>query len=747
MTPTPAVIHRPTQIPASPDRPEDSVPAIQPAHTYVDLSWLIFAIPSFSLDAHPFLDIRNKAGEADIGLSSLAHRQIQELARHPASKDIPCKLSTLTKGATWFDALMLLLFSGQPVEDCSNKELGINKPGSLDQNMVYRAVISKIRALHGAREPAAFQELLSWLIQTNFIKEFPCPDILRNVPNWFKAMRAELIGYVDLKKIPRRYPFDGQQMNCPGSYNIHQHEARHIRLKAHILSSLLERADKALSRETIDNWLHKPEHAGIRSILFAQDAHPLNTTFNHYVLWSPLLHALAPQLPEAPDSSLKNAFATATSHIVSSENIEGACHYIATDCFGRTLVLQPYENENRFLKIQSSEESDEEFLRTTERVSMLSHYQRQGRIPLESEMVCVKRVIRIDDIQTFLPICDGPETVLNLTGEGSRLAVEFTTSSAHSYQTYIYDLLREEQLPALLTYLHDYGLLWSMGICGPANINAFHATEAAGGRQHLTFPDLEFPTRNIEGSLQRWNGLASDYPNVGAVGMRDVWDAHLPQEKKYQSATYYGDTDSKSVSSKKHRILELAHAAQGAVLIYARCNNRDFDVADPAKVDRVANDLSNLMVTLFTQAFPITKTECQALMEEHDLLNQCAREINYWMAHHESQGFYYVEDLRNSEINRNAYPLLPEAMHGCVLRENQREFLKDCGFHYSERDRPGECQLGSYSGRTPLLALNAMLTKLISSGILHSLKEQDQKSSHETKELTLQSESKKCIIV
>lgn len=729
MLPVPTVAQIPVQ---------DSVPAVQPVNTCINLTRLSLALPVFTDDFHPFLNIN---------LGTRAHKKIQRLAKLPASKDIPCKLKGFIKGATWFDALMLLLFSGQPVEDCSDEELGLNSPGELDQHIVYRAVIDKIRSLHGAREPASFQELLTWLIQTDFIEKFPCHDVLRNVPAWFKTMRAELIGHVDFNKTYHHHPFDGQQMDCPGSYNIHQHEARHIRLKVHILSSLLERADPALSCNTLDSWLHKPEHAGTRSILFTQNAYPLNTTFKHYVLWPPLLHILAPQLPEAPESFLRKEFAAATAYIVSPENTEEACRYTATDCFGRTLVLQSRGHENRFLKIQSREESDEEFLRTTERVGLFSHCQQQSLIPLKSEMVDVKRVIRIDDIQEFLEICDGSRTILDLTGEGSRLAVEFTTSSKRSYQTYIYDLPPEEQLTAQLEHLHDYGLMWHTGICGPANINAFHDTDTNRVRKHLTFPDLESPMRNIEGSLERWNGWASDYPNVGAVGMRDLWDAHLPEEKNFKSYNYYGDMDPQSISSKKHRILELAHAAQGAVLIYARCNNHDFDVADKAKVAKVAKDLSHLIVTLFTQAFPITESQCCTLMEEHALLDQCAREVSYWMAHPTSSGFYFVEDLRNSRINRDAYPLLPDNMQGCVLRENQREFLKDCGFHDAKRDRPGECQLGSGSGRTPLLALNAMLSKLISSGILHSIKAQEQRSSHDAREAALQMERKKCIIV
>ena len=79
-------------------------------------------------------------------------------------------------------------------------------------------------------------------------------------------------------------------------------------------------------------------------------------------------------------------------------------------------------------------------------------------------------------------------------------------------------------------------------------------------------------------------------------------------------------------------------------------------------------------------------------------------------------------------------PIFHLKCRGCILSEDNRKFLTDIGFHDPQRDRPGECQLGSGSGRTPLIALNAMLAKLLTAGICGEISERqrvDQESQAE----------------
>lgn len=106
-------------------------------------------------------------------------------------------------------------------------------------------------------------------------------------------------------------------------------------------------------------------------------------------------------------------------------------------------------------------------------------------------------------------------------------------------------------------------------------------------------------------------------------------------------------------------------------------------------------------------------------MEGHDLLNQCCREISYWLA----KDTPYVDDLRKGDINRKVYPHLPKEMQGCILTERQNYCLTDNGFIDFTRNktRQSACQLGAQSGRIPLIALNALVVKVIIYGTMAGL--------------------------
>ncbi len=191
------------------------------------------------------------------------------------------------------------------------------------------------------------------------------------------------------------------------------------------------------------------------------------------------------------------------------------------------------------------------------------------------------------------------------------------------------------------------------------------------------------------------------------------------------SASYFmvfGDCEYATINPEDHeiqskiRIEELGKAIQGACLLYARCFRDDFNINDEAKLVLINDDITQLLISLFTSAFPLTQSECIELMSRQDLLPQLVREMVYWTA----SSAEFVTDLRNAHINLKAYPQLPENMQGCKLAENQRQFLKDSGFIQSKRNgKTGNTQqLGSASGRLPLIALNALTVKLISHGIL-----------------------------
>ena len=553
-------------------------------------------------------------------------------------------------------------------------------------------------------------------------------------------MRSELVHLAECGDEHKREPFDPQTKQTSGGKELLLHGARHIRLKCQLLQSLLENAPEEWSYKVVHSWLHDADQDDARSLLFAQDAYPLNTNFEHHTLWVVLLNIMAKQLPEPgrQTNDFAEAFRSAPSDSTSCEEILSPqdMHYKIKGILGRTIVMHSAYGRNHYLKIQASDETDDEFRSSSARVAWLGDQSVQ-HCPMESERVRITRMVRIAAPEALLKhklTEKDISKVLKLVGSGERLAVEFSLPEAVSYEGYVYALPeRESKIRAIDRYLHDYGALWQVGISGPGCINAHH--DVGEKRPHLTFPSLQAPVRVFEGSLERWNGDATDFPNMGDIGMRDLWDARMWDEKSFiclSSKTF--SNEEQGLMQRKLRLLDLANAAKGAVLVYGRCFNKDFDYRDQVCLKQVESDIAERMAGLFCRAFPVSADQCHKVMHENALLEIVAREVCYWMAHHESEGFY-VQDLREGKINRTVYSHLPQNMQGCILSKENDNFLTEYGFHDPERDRPGECQLGAGSGRTPLMALNAMLAKLIATGITASIQRQEEQVCRDKAEI------------
>ena len=247
-----------------------------------------------------------------------------------------------------------------------------------------------------------------------------------------------------------------------------------------------------------------------------------------------------------------------------------------------------------------------------------------------------------------------------------------------------------------------------------------------------------FLNLKCEGSIEQWNGLATDFPNIGGpkIGMRDKVDILLPEEK---SSHYFSRQiiDTASLEDQnKIRLEELAKAAQGLCLQYARCFNHRFSHNSQESIKTIEKDISGLLVHLFSNALPLSEDECRAHMEDHNLLNQCCREISYWLA----KDTPYVSNLRKAEINRKVYPHLPLSMQGCVLTAIQSGCLKEHGFvDVSKSYNDSSCQLGAQSGRMPLIALNALVVKLLAYGALRNAEMEQLAMAKDSKTFCLQS--------
>ncbi len=638
------------------------------------------------------------------------------------TNDILKSMSQWPRGATWFEVLMRLHFAGYSVHGCCDEFLGLknidNDPLYLSD--IYSYVLDQLKTCNGAENLQDFQKWVSSIVVLDIQSGFLCQkfiDELSQLGHLDKSMRAGLSDQAPCDDESFRQPFDPTRQECPCAETLRIYDARYTRTKFQILESILENAPKEWSRQVVSNWMSSPDYTSVRKTLFAQNTYPLNMTHHHTHLWNLPLSIMSRAQPDTvSDLARQLQQSSAESVKVYSEVNK---QWKATGSFGRTVVLLPSADTNNYLKIQAAKEDHDDFLKTTTRIKCFNpKHQYEGK-SLSSDIVQIHRVYQIDNVEKQLMAMNLPEenrkSVLDLTGRGSRLAAEFSTSSNAKYENYVYNLpSNAEKLKAILRYLQDYGILWAQYVNGPPCINAFH--DGAQNRSHMTFPSLQSPIKTCEGALERWNGYATDFPNIGATGMRDLWDARPADEHNFFYINRGDEKKDGDVATQKYRVLELAHACQGAILIYARCFQKDFQVSCPFSVKQVKNDLEQMLITLFSHAFSLTPSCLCQLMKEDGLIDQCAREVCYWLAHHQNKGFY-VQDLRSGTINRDAYPHLPASMKGAILSHGDSKFLTDYGFHSSKSENPDECQLGAGSGRTFLTALNAMLAKLITAGI------------------------------
>ena len=263
---------------------------------------------------------------------------------------------------------------------------------------------------------------------------------------------------------------------------------------------------------------------------------------------------------------------------------------------------------------------------------------------------------------------------------------------------------------------------------GPPSINAFHHFD--GNRKHVTLSP--YIGMFNEGSIESWCYHATNFPNIGGVGMRDMGDICTPRE----ISPLYFDNQYHDISNpetlKQIRLNELARTAEGLILLYARCFNDKFDHTSPYMTAKVRSEVTDILSDLFTHAMPLSRDSFLSLVSEHDLIKQCAREISYML----SDKHPYVEDYRNAEINRLVYPNLPKEMKGCILTEKQKKCLTAQGFIDVPHMQDSHCQLGSLSGRMPLIALNAIITKLLSYGTLEIIKEHQKQVSDDAMQVT-----------
>ncbi len=611
----------------------------------------------------------------------------------------------------------MLHFAGYPTESFTNEQLGLDgHKGALCQNRVFQAVFEKLRACNGGRRTGDYIQFVSWLVCLDILREFPSEVANTMVQSWFLSMRVEFCDSVSEDEANDRCEYDPQCLSSYGrgsfpasifdyrgfeSYNYYFHPV--------MLSIVLEYAPQNYRLKAIEYWLTdegEPATAA-RKRIFHQNYYPLNTFFEEYYLWNTLVMPITAHLPSPLGAYLVDDFGQFGKGInLSSFDVIEPKDVISV--FGRTLKCMADDGVQHFCKIQSVEESEADFFYTYQVLKWV--WCKRENLQLESEAVVPESLFKLDNPEEFLRKTalsnEDQIKIKALIGHGSRLVMLFSCPIDKPYDQYVYDVPDPEiAMEGLIKYASDYGRLWFCGLLGPSSINAYHDSE--DNERHIFL--CSYVNKTCEGALERWNRDATNYPNVGGrVGMRDRGDIRKPDDVKQGFVNKSRDASDPLANNKK-RLNELGRTAQGVVLLYSRCFHGHFDHSSSNSVKKIEQEVGLLLAKLFCQAAPLSEEQCLKFLQQDDLLAQCAREVSYWTA----KDVPYVKDLRKSVINRDVYPHLPIKMRGAILAKDDWDFLTDKGFHDPKRDQGDECQLGSGSGRNPLIALNALITKML----------------------------------
>ena len=302
--------------------------------------------------------------------------------------------------------------------------------------------------------------------------------------------------------------------------------------------------------------------------------------------------------------------------------------------------------------------------------------------------------------------------------------------AGYYYEQYIYDTKsRDSVVKGLVCSTEEYGTMWSENVLGAELCSSFHDKDT--GRRYCFLP-LYFD-RHAIGLVNQWASLSTDFPNVGPMGCRDRGDSMAvseldikklfasPEEeigvavRELDTERLLGSDESGGNHDKllaRGSLEALARAAWGSILLYGRSLRETFDSDDIGKVTMVKEDVGVILGTLFSKAFHIPLEKCLEYMNSQDLLTQTAREMSYWMTTD------YVADLRNGRIPETVYPDYQGIRDGHVLASEQVDFLSDDGF---KGDYPS-IHLGARSGINPLIALDALVVKMLTHGCLNLFK-------------------------
>ncbi len=635
--------------------------------------------------------------------------QLNSLCQQAGVPLTPKVLSSIPKEPLWFSLLIYMYFNGVSFDGLTKEDFGLTEPGKHYAHTpeFYFKVISHIQQAGDLTIESNYLHFMKWLSKLDAIEEgLADTSLIDQLSDNHKRMQPELCNHAMREERTEKVDFGGDYYNINLTlYFVFHHEARQ-----YLMEPFIRFASPSLLLPLFEEWSKDSE---MLNWLFQQQYYPRNLCSHCYYPWLLLVHGLDRIWPE-PVNAIKTAFKQTQGKQLTCGDQSVHGQELAQDysgCFGRTLI-STRPGTNSYFKVQSLQESPQAFKKTCERLLLTKRLEKE--LKLEDDVEQVVRVVTVHNPQALVsrqPDSQAKRFFKTKVPDDTALGLEFTTPTGVFYQDYIYDCKERTGFRKhLLLYGRQYGYIWSQGLLPPPALTAFHDIDA--NRGHITLAPYH-GLRHTPGAMEEWKHTATNFPNIGGGGMamRDKGDIALPEER----GSDYFDQATLDLTRQDDRnkiyLEELAKTTLSFALHYGRRWGATFDHTDPASIAQIEKDIGEQIVNLFCHATPLTQDDCWQLIREENLLEQCSREIGYWLA----KNIPYIKDLRTGTINRTVYPLLPEAMEASLPLDSQEKTLTDAGIIDRGREH---CQLGEQSGALPLIALHAITVKLLFYGSL-----------------------------
>ena len=287
---------------------------------------------------------------------------------------------------------------------------------------------------------------------------------------------------------------------------------------------------------------------------------------------------------------------------------------------------------------------------------------------------------------------------------------------------------RPEQ--GLLAACHDIGVLTGMGLVPTSSIDAFH--DVGSSRRWLFFHTLlGFGGNDHPGTFGAWNSTATDFPDFGHDGLRDMGDY-----QRFNQITAHLNASDSSAHFHAEPVMQrlafmemIGESMLAAVLLRSRLCQQfpwyHYRSADAVRqTELFVENILNHFVAGFYQ-IPVQQERLRHLMDitaDHyqRWLHRCAQEICYWTAaqperatpeqpaFNPSSSDYDHTDCYARHVEQTQC-LSPE-LYPDILHRNPNPMLYPESFH-NMHDR---LNLGAHNRAFPLMALSSGLTLMLS---------------------------------